>query len=144
MNFKKNFKYLCDEKGIKDLKELAEKANVNLSTLYSLLEDGNLPTYEIAISLCNYFDCSLDFLLGLTDVVEKSGEYVARDFVKNYEKILKEKRTNNYRVCREIGIDKDRIYDWRKGSYPYLDTLKKLADYFGVPLDYFATKHEDA
>lgn len=40
---------------------------------------------------------------------------------------------------RETGIGNGVIAKWSKGS-PRVDTLKKVADYFGVTLDYLVTQ----
>lgn len=43
-----------------------------------------------------------------------------------------------YRVATDTGIATATLYDWRDGrSTPKTDKLKILADYFGVPIEYF-------
>lgn len=58
-----------------------------------------------------------------------------------YEKfaglLLKNNKTI-YRVCVDTGIATATIYDWRDGkSTPKADKIKKIADYFGVSMEYF-------
>ena len=41
-------------------------------------------------------------------------------------------------VAKATGIPSSTFSDWKKGkSKPKVDKLQILADYFGVPLDYF-------
>lgn len=41
-------------------------------------------------------------------------------------------------VAREIGIGQSTFTDWKSGrSSPKKEKLQKIADYFGVPIEYF-------
>lgn len=55
-----------------------------------------------------------------------------------YETLRDEKGITDYRVAADTGITKSTFTDWKSGrSKPKVDKLKILADYFGVPIDYF-------
>lgn len=58
-----------------------------------------------------------------------------------YEKfalLLEEREITAYRVSKDTGIGTSVFSEWKKGrSKPKVDKLKILADYFGVPIDYF-------
>lgn len=41
-----------------------------------------------------------------------------------------------YRLEKDLGFTNSSIYKWEK-SMPGADKLKKVADYFGVPIEYF-------
>ena len=41
-------------------------------------------------------------------------------------------------VTRELGISKSLITHWKKGGIPHQITAKKIADYFGVTVEYFS------
>lgn len=57
---------------------------------------------------------------------------------KQFEKLLKEHETTIYGVVKATGIPQTTLYEWKSGrSTPKVKTLKKLADYFGVPIEYF-------
>lgn len=52
--------------------------------------------------------------------------------------LIEKKQITIYKLCKEVNISKSTIYAWRNGDYtPKVDKLQKIADYFGVPLDYF-------
>jgi transcriptional regulator with XRE-family HTH domain len=53
-----------------------------------------------------------------------------------FEKLLKEHGHTIYRVAKETGIPTSVLYDWRSGrSTPRASTLKKIAAFYGVPLE---------
>lgn len=54
-----------------------------------------------------------------------------------FEQLLKMDGSTVYRVSKETGISASTFTDWKNGrSVPKADKLKKIADYFGVSLDY--------
>lgn len=55
-----------------------------------------------------------------------------------YLKLRKEKGVTDYRVSIDTGITKSTFSDWKSGrSTPKIDKLQKIADYFGVDIQYF-------
>ena len=53
-------------------------------------------------------------------------------------KLMEEKNITAYRLSKEIGISQATLSNWkRRNCLPRVDVLKKLADYFGVTVDYF-------
>lgn len=55
-----------------------------------------------------------------------------------FESLLIKKGITPYRVSKDTGIATSTLTEWKKGSYtPKAEKLKTIADYFGVPLDYF-------
>ncbi len=60
-----------------------------------------------------------------------------------YVELRDEKNVTDYRVADETGITKSTFSDWKSGrSSPKIDKLKKIADYFGVPIEYFLGNEE--
>lgn len=58
-----------------------------------------------------------------------------------YEKfkaLLDERGITAYRVAKDTGLSSVVFTDWKNGkSNPKVDKLKKIADYFGVTIEYF-------
>ena len=55
-----------------------------------------------------------------------------------FERLLKERNLTPYKVSLATGIAQSSLSDWKSGrSKPKVDKLKILADYFGVPIEYF-------
>ena len=54
-----------------------------------------------------------------------------------FENLLKRHQTTVYRVSKATGISATTFTDWKNGrSAPKADKLKRVADYFGVSLEY--------
>lgn len=61
-----------------------------------------------------------------------------------FEELLKRYDVTAYRVGKETGIPASTFSDWKKGkSKPKNDKLQKIADYFGVTVDYLMTGKND-
>lgn len=61
---------------------------------------------------------------------------------RKYEALLKERGITSYRVSKETGIRESVLSEWKRrsdSSHPGISfkNLMKIAQYFGVPLDYF-------
>lgn len=60
-----------------------------------------------------------------------------------FEKLLEEKGVTAYRVSVETGVGRSTFTDWKNGrSNPKGEKLRKIADYFGVTVDYLQTGEE--
>ena len=56
--------------------------------------------------------------------------------VEKIEILCKKRQINISKLEKECGIGNGTIARWNK-SYPRTDNLKKVADYFGVSIEYF-------
>lgn len=57
-----------------------------------------------------------------------------------FEKLLQEHGVTAYRVAKEAGVTQSTLSDWKRGkSTPKTENMKKIADYFGVTIDYLMT-----
>lgn len=57
-------------------------------------------------------------------------------FYDRFIELCKERGVSPSAVMVAIGLNKSNATFWKKGSIPKGDTLRKLADYFGVSIDY--------
>lgn len=57
-----------------------------------------------------------------------------------FEKLLEERGITAYRVAKDTGITTATLTSWKQGKYrPKREKLQKIADYFGVSIDYLMT-----
>lgn len=55
-----------------------------------------------------------------------------------FEDLLHKRGIKSYQVSKETGVSQVTLSQWKNGrSTPKVDKLKKIADYFGVTIDYF-------
>ena len=61
-----------------------------------------------------------------------------------FEKLCSEKGVTPYRVCKETGITTASISNWKAGrNTPKQDKLQKIAEFFGVTIEYLMTGKEE-
>jgi transcriptional regulator with XRE-family HTH domain len=61
-----------------------------------------------------------------------------------YQKILDEKKLKNSDVARGAKVSNMTLSDWKRGNtIPKTDTMKKIADFLGVTVDYLMTGKEE-
>lgn len=59
--------------------------------------------------------------------------------------LLSERGINTFQLAKEIGVPKSLVYEWKNGQRePSVANMVRLADYFGVPLEYLAGRGEQA
>lgn len=57
---------------------------------------------------------------------------------KKFAELLEKTHKTAYQVSKDTGIGENTFSYWKNGrSNPKIDKLKILADYFGVPIEYF-------
>ncbi len=55
-----------------------------------------------------------------------------------FKQLLDERGVTAYQVAKETGISTATLTQWKQGLYtPKVDKIMRIADYFGVPLEYF-------
>ena len=55
-----------------------------------------------------------------------------------YQVLLEKSNKTSYQVSKETGISQTAFSNWKSGrSEPGLESLKKLANYFSVSIEYF-------
>lgn len=60
-----------------------------------------------------------------------------------FERLCEKAGVTPYRVCKETGITTATISNWKAGRYtPKQDKLQKIAEYFGVTVEYLMTGEE--
>ena len=60
-----------------------------------------------------------------------------------YERLRDARGVTDYKVAKDTGLGRSTLNDWKQGAHkPSLETLKKIADYFGVTIDYFVRGDE--
>lgn len=60
-----------------------------------------------------------------------------------FEQLLQKHGVTPYKVAKEAGVTQTALSNWKTGrSTPTTKTLQKIADYFGVTVDYLMTGEE--
>lgn len=65
-------------------------------------------------------------------------------FIDRFEQLAQEKGLTTAKVLRDCNLGKNNMFKWKsRGSKPNKSTLKVLADYFDVPVDYLEGTSDD-
>lgn len=62
-------------------------------------------------------------------------------FWKNLVFLCTQKQTTPTALALSLGLARGSVTRWKNGSKPNDTTVRKIADYFGVPVEYFAEEH---
>lgn len=126
----------CIEEANVSRSELAEKTRICHSNISDYLSGTHTPSFKHFIALISVFDCSADYLLGLTDIHSEEKTLPVPPFSQQLRLILKMHGVSQGKLLRDLKISSSALYKWLSGAGPRTDTLKKLADYFGCSVDF--------
>lgn len=139
--FHKKLKELRKEKGLTQ-KSLSNMLNITQGA-YAKWENGKCePNFEKLSMLACIFDVSIDFLLSEYLEISKETYLKLKEEKKNLFSVrLKELRLQHgfsqEELSEQIGIKQSSYSDWENGKCkPNYGKLEKIADYFGVSLDW--------
>lgn len=65
-------------------------------------------------------------------------------FIERLDELLKEKGVSAHKMSLDLGLSKSAVTAWRdRGNIPTGDVLQKMADYFGVSVDYLLGRSDN-
>lgn len=117
----------------------AEKLSKKLGVAPTIIRRWCLPQKDIYYSnllqAANYFNCSLDFLCGRSDIVLDFVPQECPPFMEWLPTVIKERGKSTYKIFKDTRIKSSYFAKWRKGREPLLSSLGILADYLDCSLD---------
>lgn len=134
--FQERLKDFLIEKDMSRL-QLAKKINVNSETINGYFNDNLYPEIKIAKRMADYFNCSLDYLLGLSEQLTNKDKNDL-SFIVTIKKLLKEKHKSVEKAMKDLNMSESTYYRWQTGSIPHTSAIIELAKYFDVSVDYLA------
>ncbi len=119
-------------------KEFIEKVEfLNAKNLGRWLNNEVKPSCKIFTQLADLFNCSMEYLLGRTEEIGTGKYNNIKPFDVQLKKIMKEKNISQYKMNNDGVSNPSHFNKWFKlKSEPQIETIIKLADYFGVTVDY--------
>lgn len=139
--FHEKLKVLRKKQGLTQ-KSLSNMLNISQSA-YAHWEQGmREPNFEKLSMLACIFDVSIDYLLSENLEISKESYLKLKEEKKNlFSARLKELRLQHgfsqEELAEKIGIKRNSYSDWENGKCkPNYEKLEKIADFFGVSLDW--------
>lgn len=127
---------LISDSGL-NLKETAEKIGIPASGLTYYVSGEREPTVDTILKIADYYNCSVDFLLG-RETEKQNLTFKPCPLFSEQLKFLKEHfNCSSYRFYNGTKISKSAYYSWRRGAHqPTLENIVDLADEFDCRVDF--------
>ncbi len=141
--FRKRFLELIEELDCKK-SNIPNLLNIDYNVFIKIKEFGIIPKPIILMRIVDYFDISVEYLLGRTDneYFEKSS--TASTFLDRYQKLKTENGMSDYAVAQKLHITTSYTTNWKKKRYmPSISNLIVLSEIFNVSVDYLLGRTDD-
>lgn len=134
-NFSERLKELMFDANIKSDK-LGEAIGVTGQAVRKWTSGSRLIFRTQLIKIVEYFNCSIEFLIGRTENKIDFEPYECPVFYERLRAVMEKYGISYYRLVNDTRFRENFIDQWKNGSDPHLETLLELADYFGCTIDY--------
>ena len=133
-DFQERLKELLVKNNLSRL-QLSKILNISSTTINGYFNNNYYPKIEIAISMSIYFDCSLDFLFGLSDI-KNNASHNNNTFFENFNNLIKLSGISIAQTMKNLKMSEHNYYRWRDGLLPKTVNLIDIAKYFDISVDY--------
>ena len=117
--------------------QLAVETTIPIANIYEYLSGAHTPYFENFVTLLYRFECSADFLLGLTEFDTNEILHPVLPFHERLRAILKEKKMSQNKLRLSLQSSTSAMYKWTSGkSSPTLITLIRMATALDCSVDY--------
>lgn len=129
-------KELMEEKAINQL-ELAALSGIDNSSISDFLLEKHAPSYHAFIKLLSHFNCSADYLLGLTEIHTDQVLHPVLPFHERLRAVMKEQKITHEKMIKTMPVSSSVLYKWVSGkSLPNADTLVRISKFLECSVDY--------
>ena len=116
--------------------QLGEKLGIGGATIRKYCGATSGIRLPNLIKLADYFNCSIDYLLGRTDKQLDFKLHSVMNFSERLRQVLKEKGLSRYSLDRDTKFKDAYFAVWDKGSQLGVVTLVELAEILDCSVDY--------
>ena len=122
--------------------QLSKEVNVHHETINCYFNDNLYPNIFTAIRIANYFNCSLDYLMGLSEDYANN-EKNELSFVQTLKNLLKVNGLSPEKLMQELNMSDANYYRWQRGkTKPAMTSIIAIAKYFDVSIDYLVSEYK--
>ena len=135
--FKERFVELANEDDETRKVELAKKIGMSYTVFSKAYNYGIIPKPKVLVRIADYFNVSLEYLLGLSDNDNFEPAQQRATYNERLKFLLNENNLNMNELSDLTHIHRNNISQWQRRNYtPTIDDLLIIADVFKVSLDY--------
>ena len=136
LTFKKNFINLIGNLEYTNT-EIARSIGIDYGIYKKIIAYGQLPKPMVLTRIADYFDISIDYLIGKTDDKYFEKANPPSNFITRYNELKQAYHYTDYKVAQKLHVSTSYTTAWKKHSYlPSLKNLIILSEIFQVSLDY--------
>lgn len=136
LGFGDRLKDLLSERAI-DVNKFSQDTGFPPYEIYHWWQEKYYPSLANLIKIADYFNVSLDFLLGRESLITSDNFHTCPPFHNQLMQIIQEKDTNIHKLSKASMVDRNTIYSWLKAKrQPQVDALIRLATALDISVDY--------
>ena len=110
----KRLEELLNEKKISP-EELSSKLKFSgRARVYEWLRGDYIPQFENLIKLADFFECSLEYLIGRTEYISERNFKITQPFDVQLKKIMKSKNVSQYKMIKDKVVNSSHFNLWFK------------------------------
>ena len=127
---------LMDEAEI-NISTLAQCTGLNVSVISRFLSRERMPSYKTLIKIADFFNCTTDYLVGLTDSWNETNFKKCPPFNEQLDFLLNYFNVSKYKLEKDAKLQEETVNRWHKGKYePTIENIIKLANNFKCSVDF--------
>ena len=131
-----NIKELLIERNLNN-KSFASSIGLSAGTITNYIKNEMLPTVENLVKIADYFNCSIDYLLGKREDNTQTSLNECPPFSERLVYLRDYFNFSNQQIYSHPEISKSRYYDWLSGKrVPTLESVIALAEIFDCSVDF--------
>lgn len=117
--------------------DVGEETGLGEANVSRYINGRCLPTLSAAVRLADYFNVTLDYLLGLEDDSEATLFMPCPPFGQRLDEVLKKFNLSRYKLVKLTGIAESNIRYWYQGKIaPTVESAVKIAQALGCTVDF--------
>lgn len=134
--FKKRVIQLIYKQGCSK-KEFALRVGVSEPVITRATLDGIIPTVPILVKIADSLKVSLEYLICRTENEKINLSKFPTTFHIRLERLTNKAHVNYGQIAQKMRFPRTYFYEWqKKKTFPCVDYLVDIADYFEVSIDY--------
>lgn len=144
--FQGRFTEFADELDEKNKSKRAKIIGISNTTYSNAYNYGIIPKTSSLIRIADYFNISVEYLIGNTDDEHFEKSMHPAQFKERLLELQVTKGISTvYELSQRIHIHRNNIAQWNKlNCIPLVDDLIIIADFFNVSIDYLLGRTDDA
>lgn len=116
---------------------LARKIDLDHSEISKFLRGDRLPSATTLVTLADFFHCTTDYLLGLSDILDERSFKQRPPFREQLTFLLDYFHISKYRLEKGTNLSEEVVNRWHKGKYePNVESLIRISKYLNCSVDF--------